>query len=52
MDDYGLWHRYLRAGKPHYDLVQKDADGRLHIYYGVSDEGIDGPWRTVIGTEE
>jgi hypothetical protein len=52
VDGYGLWHRYLRAGKPHYDLVRKDDSGDVHIYYGVSDEGIDGPWRTVVGLED
>jgi len=52
VNDHGLWHRYLRAGKPHYDLVRKDPAGTLHIYYGVSDDGIDGKWRDVVGAEE
>ena len=52
VDGLGLWHKYLRAGKPHYDLVQKEEGGELRIYYGVSDEGIDGAWRTVVGLED
>jgi len=48
----GLWHKYLRAGRPRYDLVQKAADGQVHIYYGVTDEGIHGPWKAVVGMED
>jgi len=52
VNSLGLWHKYVRAGKPHYDLVQKDDQGNVHIYYGVSEEGIDGPWREVVGSED
>ncbi|MBC7234220.1 MAG: putative DNA binding domain-containing protein, partial [Chloroflexi bacterium] len=48
----GLWHKYLRAGKPHYDLVQRTPDGQIHVYYGVTEEGIHGPWKAVVGEEE
>ncbi len=48
----GLWHKYLRAGHVHYDLVRKDTDGQVHIYYGVTDDGIHGPWKAVVGIEE
>jgi len=48
----GLWHRYLRTGRPRYDLVQRTPDGQVHVYYGVSDEGIHGPWRQVVGIED
>jgi len=51
-DGLGLWHRYLRSGKPHYDLVQKDRDGALHVYYGVSEDGIHSAWRGVVGEHE
>ncbi|MBN1400038.1 MAG: putative DNA binding domain-containing protein [Anaerolineae bacterium] len=51
-DNLGLWHKYLRSGRPHYDLVQKDRDKGIHIYYGVSDDGIHGPWRSVVGVDE
>ncbi len=52
VEGYGLWHKYLRAGKPHYDLVQRDPSGGVHIYYGVSEEGVDGVWRAVVGADE
>ena len=50
--DLGLWHKYFRAGHPHYDLVQRGSDGNVHIYYGVTEAGIHGPWKTVVGLEE
>lgn len=43
--DIGLWKKKRRAGKVRYDFIQRDAEGRLHIYYGVTEEGIHGPWR-------
>ena len=41
----GLWQASRRAGKVRYDFVQRDPDGKLHIYYGVTEEGIEGEWR-------
>jgi hypothetical protein len=46
--DVGLIKRYKRGGKWRYDLVQRDANGMLHVYYGVTDEGVHGPWRQFI----
>jgi PHP family Zn ribbon phosphoesterase len=43
--DIGLWKKKRRAGKVRYDFVKRDAEGRLHVYYGVTEEGIHGPWR-------
>ena len=50
--DLGLWHKYFRAGHPHYDLVQRGENGNTHIYYGVTEAGIHGPWKTIVGLEE
>jgi hypothetical protein len=41
----GLWKSSKRAGKVRYDLVQRMPDGQLHVYYGVTEDGIDGAWR-------
>jgi len=49
--DLGLWHRYKRAGRPHFDLVQRTGDDYM-IYYGVSEDGIHGPWRQLVGQAE
>jgi hypothetical protein len=44
-DRLGLRHASKRAGKVRYDLVQRMPEGDLHVYYGVTEDGIDGPWR-------
>jgi hypothetical protein len=43
----GLWRRVKRAGVLRYDLVARDPGGRLRVYYGVTDEGVHGPWRAL-----
>ncbi len=42
--DIGLWKRYQRGGTVRYDLVQRDSGG-LRVYYGVTDDGLHGPWQ-------
>jgi len=44
----GLWKSSRRAGKIRYDLVQRMPDGQLQVYYGVTEDGIDGPWRAFL----
>ena len=46
--DLGLWKSSKRAGKVRYDLVQRMPDGQFHVYYGVTEDGIDGPWRVFL----
>jgi hypothetical protein len=43
--DIGLWKKHKRGGQTRFDLVQRDADNMLHIYYGVTEDGIHGPWQ-------
>ncbi len=43
--DIGLWKKYNRGGQMRYDLVQRDADNLIHVYYGVTEDGIHGPWQ-------
>jgi len=33
------------------DSVQRDAEGQLHVYYGVTGDGIHGPWREFLEGE-
>jgi hypothetical protein len=47
----GLLKKYKRADRQRYDLVQRDSSGDLHVYYGVTDDGISGLWRELVGTE-
>jgi PHP family Zn ribbon phosphoesterase len=44
-DDIGFWKTYKRGGKMRYNLAQRDPDGKIHIYYGVTEEGFHGEWR-------
>ena len=44
----GLWRVAWRMGRGRYDLVQRDAAGHLHVYYGVTDDGMTGPWAQFI----
>jgi hypothetical protein len=50
-DRLGLWKSSRRAGKVRYDLVQRLPNGghqQILVYYGVTDDGIDGPWRVFL----
>jgi hypothetical protein len=44
----GIWKSSKRAGKVRYDLVQRMPDGQFHVYYGVTEDGIDGVWREFV----
>ena len=44
----GLWKTYKRAGARRFNLVQRDSDGNLHVYYGVTEDGIHGEWRAFL----
>ena len=50
--DLGMLESSKRAGKVRYDLVQRLPDGRLRVYYGVTEDGIHGEWKKVVGLEE
>ena len=50
--DMGLWKKKRRAGKVRYDFVQRDAEGQLRVYYGVTEEGLHGEWRQLLEEKE
>lgn len=50
--DVGMLEGAKRAGKVRFDLVQRLPDGRLRVYYGVTEDGIHGEWKKVVGLEE
>jgi hypothetical protein len=50
-DDIGFWKTYKRGGKVRYNLAQRDPDGTIHIYYGVTEEGFHGEWRRFLEGE-
>lgn len=51
-EDVALLRAEKRAGKHRYDFVQRFPDGSMAVYYGVTEEGCDEPWRSfLIGTD-
>jgi len=49
--DIGLLKRREHSGWARYDLVQRE-DGKLRIYYGVTEDGIHGEWARLVGLDE
>lgn len=47
----GLLKRYKQGNNIRYDLVQKIGD-QLRFYFGVTDDGIHGLWKSVVGIDE
>jgi hypothetical protein len=47
----GLLKRYKQGKNIRYDLVQKIGD-QQRFYFGVTDDGIHGPWKMVVGIDE
>lgn len=43
--DIGMWKRYRSGSRQRYNLVQRDKTGKIHYYYGVSEDGFHGEWR-------
>ena len=46
--DIGLWKKYSRGSQTRYDMVQREADNNLRVYYGVTENGIHGPWQRLL----
>jgi hypothetical protein len=47
--DIGLWKEHKRGGVTRYDLVERAGDGEVRVYYGVTANGLHGPWAELIG---
>jgi PHP family Zn ribbon phosphoesterase len=50
--DVGLWKTYKWEGKQRYNFAQRDLDGQIHIYYGVTEDGIHGEWKQFLDDGE
>jgi hypothetical protein len=48
---YGLIRRHKQGKSIRYDLIQR-AGGGYRYYFGVTDDGIRGPWKSLVGQEE
>jgi len=49
--DLGLIAKYQKVGVTRYDFAQRLAGG-LRVYYGVTEDGIHGEWKRLVGGEE
>ena len=51
--DIGVCKKVHKGDAVRFDLVQRlPGDGGLRVYYGVTDDGIHGAWKQVVGGEE
>ena len=46
--DLGFIQKHQKAGAMRFDLAQRTPDG-IRIYYGVTDDGIHGDWKRIVG---
>lgn len=46
--DRAVLAREMRAGKMRSDLAMRDANGKVVVFYGVTDDGLDERWRELI----
>jgi len=49
--DAGLVHTERRAGKERYDLALRTEDGKVRIFYGVTEDGMEGRWAAFVQDE-
>jgi hypothetical protein len=49
---YGLWQFARRAKRLRYDLVLREPDGGMRIFYGVTSDGMSGPWVQFLQEED
>jgi len=50
--DFGLWQASRRARRLRYDLVLRQPDGTLRVFYGVTADGMTGPWQQFLRDED
>jgi len=50
--DLGLWQMARRAKRLRYDLVLRQPDGALRVFYGVTSDGMSGPWGQFLREED
>lgn len=51
LGDYGLLKKRKQGKRFNYDLVERTVSG-IRYYFGVTDDGIHGPWKQLVGQEE
>ena len=48
---FGLIQQKKKGKIVRYDLIQRTEDGHRY-YFGVTDDGIHGPWKRLVGQED
>ena len=48
MGNIGIWKQREYSSQMRYDLVEKVGNTQ-HVYYGVTEDGIHGPWTALVG---
>jgi hypothetical protein len=48
---YGLIRKQKQGKSSRYDLIQRSENG-YRFYFGVTDDGIHGPWKQLVGLDE
>lgn len=46
--DRAVLGREMRAGKVRNDVAMRDSNGNVQVFYGVTDDGLDGTWKDLI----
>lgn len=46
-----VWRKYKQGKQWRYDLVWRTPEG-VRVFFGVTEEGITGPWKAVVGLED
>ena len=50
--DIGLWRSYKRGNDVRYDLVKREKNGKLRVFYGVSEAGMGGRWQQFLEPDD
>jgi hypothetical protein len=50
--DLGLIKQHKQSGRQRYDLAQRSPQGKVRVFYGVTDDGLHGDWKVLLGQEE
>jgi hypothetical protein len=50
--DIGFITHYRKGSISRVDLCQRTPDGDIRVYYGVTEDGMHGPWRNIAGGSE
>jgi hypothetical protein len=47
--ELGVVKEYKQSGRQRYDLAQRAGPGKVRVYYGVTEDGLHGEWKSMLG---